>query len=90
LTYSDPGHVSRQYRKASKPNVLIALHQRFSTNPYGLQPWIFDHLELPDEASVLDVGCGPGPLWKENRDRLPERWNIINITKDAGLFIASK
>jgi hypothetical protein len=90
LTYSDSGYVSRQYGNASKLNVRIALHQRFSTNPYGLQPWIFDHLEFSDEASVLDVGCGPGPLWKENRDRISERWNIINITKDTGLFIAGK
>jgi SAM-dependent methyltransferase len=86
LTYSDSGYVSRQYRNASELNVRIALHQRFSTNPYGLQPWIFDHLELPDEASFLDVGCGPGPLWKENRDRLHERWNITLTDASPGMM----
>src|SRR3712207_8112021 len=45
--------LTRQYRDASKLDARIALHQRFSTNPYGLQAWIFDHLKLPDEAGIL-------------------------------------
>jgi SAM-dependent methyltransferase len=85
LRYSDPGYVERQYRDASKLNARIALHERFSTNPYGLQAWIFDHFELPDEASVLDVGCGPAWLWLENSDRLPARWNITLTDASPGM-----
>jgi SAM-dependent methyltransferase len=85
LTYLDSGYVRRQYRDASKLNTRIALHARFSPNPYGLQSWIFDHLELQDKASVLDVGRGPGPLWKENRDRLPERWNVTLTDASPGM-----
>jgi hypothetical protein len=36
VTYSDPEYVTRQYRDASNLEARIALHERFSTNPYGL------------------------------------------------------
>ena len=52
MTYSEREFVARQYRDASKLNARIALHERFSTNPYGLQAWIFDHFELPDDAKA--------------------------------------
>jgi cyclopropane fatty-acyl-phospholipid synthase-like methyltransferase len=88
LTYSDQEFLTRQYRDASKLDARIALHQRFSTNPYGLQAWIFDHLDLPDEAGILDVGCGPGRLWQENHELASH--GTININKDTGMFVARK
>ena len=36
MAYSDPGYVSRQHRDASNLEARIALHERFSTNPYDL------------------------------------------------------
>jgi len=86
LTYSDREFVARQYRDPSKLNARIALHERFSTNPYGLQAWIFDHFELPDDAKVLDVGCGPARLWKKNLSRLPERWDITLTDASPGMI----
>ena len=47
--------------------------------------WIFDGIELPDEASLLEVGCGPGRLWTENLDRLPEGWNITLTDASSGM-----
>jgi len=86
LTYSDPGYVRSQYRDASKLNARIALHKRFSTNAHGLHRWVFDHFDLPEEASILDVGCGPGRLWEENLDRLPERWSITLTDASPGMI----
>jgi len=79
VTYSDPEYVTRQYRDASNLNARIALHERFSTNPYGLPRWILYHFELPGEATILEVGCGPGRLWTENLDLLPKGW-VITLT----------
>ena len=85
MTYSDPEYVGRQYRDASQLNARITLHERFSTNTHGLQLWIFDHFDLPDRARILEVGCGPGPLWKNNLDRLPEGWNITLTDASRGM-----
>ena len=38
----------RQYKDASSLNDRIQLHVRFSTNPYGWMPWVFDQLRLPE------------------------------------------
>jgi 2-polyprenyl-3-methyl-5-hydroxy-6-metoxy-1,4-benzoquinol methylase len=86
LTYSDPGYVTRQYRDASKLNARIALHERFSTNTRGLQHWIFDHFDPPKAANILDVGCGPGRLWEENLDRIPERWSMTLTDASPGMI----
>lgn len=61
-----------QYDTTKNLDARIALHQRFSTNPYGFQRWVFDHLQLADGQSVLEIGCGTRRLWIENEDRVPD------------------
>lgn len=85
MTYQDPEYVKRQYSDASNLNARVALHERFSTNPQGLPRWIFDQFDLPAEASVLEVGCGPGHLWAENLARLPEGWSITLTDISPGM-----
>lgn len=52
-----------QYQDAANLNARIALHQRFGTAKIGWHPWVFDQLDLPPDACVLELGCGPGLLW---------------------------
>ena len=40
---------------------------------------------MPEKASLLDVGCGPGRLWAENLDRLPEGWDITLTDASPGM-----
>ena len=67
---TDEPRTAIQYRDASNLNARIALHERFSTNPRSLPLWIFDQLELPDDARILEIGCGPENLWADNAERL--------------------
>jgi SAM-dependent methyltransferase len=62
----------RQYDTTKNLDARIALHQRFSTNPYPFQRWVFDRLQLIDGQQVLEVGCGTRRLWIENEDRIPD------------------
>jgi ubiquinone/menaquinone biosynthesis C-methylase UbiE len=78
--------VESQYRDASNLNARIALHERFSTNAYGWQRWVFDQLELPPDARVLELGCGTGKLWVENRDRTPEGWDVTLTDASPGML----
>lgn len=75
-----------QYKDASNLNARICVHQRFSTNDYPWQRWVFDRLDLPRRCQVLDVGCGPGDLWTKNADRLPSGWTIVLSDVSLGML----
>ncbi len=58
---NDAQDVQVQYRDDQNLNARIALHARFSTNPYGWQRWVFDILE---RAGLPCSSAGPGAgLW---------------------------
>jgi SAM-dependent methyltransferase len=66
-----------QYKDGTNLNARMRLHARFSTNRYGMFPWILDHMTLPDDARVLEVGTGTAQMWRQNRDRTPRGWRIV-------------
>jgi ubiquinone/menaquinone biosynthesis C-methylase UbiE len=83
---SDPHYVASQYQNADNLNTRIRFHQRFSTNPYGWQRWIFDQLDLPSRCRILELGCGPGDLWFENSDRIPAGWEVVLSDLSPGML----
>ena len=84
---SDQGYLKqKQYNDASKLNARVELHARFSTNAYGWQRWVFDQLQLAPASRVLEIGCGPGRLWLDNRDRIPADWAITLSDFSAGML----
>ena len=79
--------VGEQYRDSSNLSARIRLHRLFSTNGYGWHRWIFDHLtDLPDYARILELGCGRGDVWAENRDRIPSDWEITLSDLSPGMI----
>jgi len=79
-----------QYRDDTNLNARSALHERFSVNPVGLQRWVFDQLDLPARARILEVGCGPGNLWVPNLTRIPEGWQIVLSDFSPGMVQAAR
>ncbi len=89
-SYHDPAYAAQQYRDADNLNARIALHQQCSTNPYGWMRWIFDHFRLSAGETVLEVGCGPGSLWTQNVDRLPDSARITLTDFSPGMVDAAR
>ena len=73
----DPSFVSAQYQTTDPLQARIALHKRFSTNPILWYVWLYDRVPLDGQGRLLEVGCGPGDLWVENQDRLPDGWSFF-------------
>lgn len=79
------GPLAEQYKDASNLDARIALHARFSTARVNWYRWVFDHLELPEGARVLELGCGSGKLWQENAERLPKGWDVTLTDASPGM-----
>jgi SAM-dependent methyltransferase len=47
--------------------------------------WVFEHLDLPEQAHVLELGCGSGSLWQENRERIPPGWKLALSDRSHGM-----
>jgi ubiquinone/menaquinone biosynthesis C-methylase UbiE len=85
-TNDEQDSLREQYRDAGNLNARIRLHQRFSTNPYGWYRWLMDHfVDLPHNARILELGCGPASTWASQTNRIPGGWQVILSDFSAGM-----
>ena len=83
----DPAYLrGEQYRDGVNLSARVELHRRFSTNRTGWFRWVFERLALADQADVLEIGCGTGALWLENRNRIPAGWRVVLSDLSAGML----
>jgi SAM-dependent methyltransferase len=92
LSFSTDPEVLRgdQYRDGSNLSARARLHERFSTNPYPWFRWVFEQLDIPEAARVLEIGCGTGALWAGNLDRLPSGWQVTLSDFSAGMLAEAR
>lgn len=79
-----------QYRDDTNLNARVELHRRFSVNSGSFHRWVFDQLDVPDRARLLEVGCGPGHLWAANRERMPAGWEAFLSDFSYGMITAAR
>ena len=70
------GDLREQYRDSRHFDARVNLHVRFGTNQQPWMAWVFDHFRFPPAARILEIGCGPGALWRENAGRVSPGWRI--------------
>jgi SAM-dependent methyltransferase len=76
--FTDRDHLRNvQYRDSSNLQSRISVHQAYSANPLPWHEWVFSQMDLKEGASVLDLGCGPGDLWVDNRVMIPNTWSLF-------------
>lgn len=90
-SFTDPVYLrEEQYRDDANLRARIDLHKRFSTASQPWHRWVFEQLDLPEDACVLEVGCGPAELWRENRERIPDGWRITLSDFSEGMLDAAR
>lgn len=82
MTISDTQRLREQYRDSGNLGARISLHARFATDPVPWQEWVFARIA---GGRVLEVGCGPGSLWRSNVDRVPDDWRVIATDMSPGM-----
>lgn len=79
-----------QYKDSSNLDARAEIHHRFGTNTYGWFNWFFDRLlKLPEDAKILELGCGPAYLWRECSSRIPAGWTITLSDLSSGMLDAA-
>jgi ubiquinone/menaquinone biosynthesis C-methylase UbiE len=84
-----PQTLADQYKTPVNLEARIRLHERFSTNRGGFG-WQFDQLEIPSEAAILELGCGPAQFWQFNVDRISPGWRITLTDFSAGMVDSAR
>jgi ubiquinone/menaquinone biosynthesis C-methylase UbiE len=74
-----------QYRDSRNLGARAQLHQRYGSNPTGWFRWVMVHMGLGQANSVLECGCGPGWLWRNNLDELPAGCQIMLTDLSPGM-----
>lgn len=66
-------NIIEQYKNAKNLNDRISLHEKYSTNKQGWFNWLFNQIDFSKVNRLLELGCGNGKLWQENRIDLRNR-----------------
>jgi len=91
VSFTDQAYLrEEQYRDDANLRARLELHRRFSTSSQPWHRWVFEQLELPYQAEILEVGCGPGELWLQNLDRIPPGWRLTLADLSPGMLEAAR
>jgi len=84
--YQNPTYLKEtQYKDSSNLDARAELHRRFSTAVFNWHEWAFDQLNIQPNSRILECGCGPGWLWRENLERIPAGCAITLTDLSAGM-----
>lgn len=75
-----------QYRNSTNISARIRLHRLFSSNKQGWFPWIYEQCQITEGMKILELGCGNGRLWIENKAKIPADCEIILSDISEGMI----
>lgn len=78
--------LKNQYQNASNISSRINLHSLYSRNQEGWFPWIYRQCRISEGMRILELGCGDGTLWVQNRSRLPEDISVTLSDISEGML----
>jgi ubiquinone/menaquinone biosynthesis C-methylase UbiE len=88
---TDPDYLKNEaYDDADDLKIRIDIQTRFSTHQTNWFQWLFQHLVLPDAGRILDLGSGPGDLWLNNTNQIPEHFSIVLSDLSLGMLKEAK
>jgi len=77
-TIKSADDLTKQYKDSANLNARSAIYRFSDGKGWGPDAGFTQMLEkIPVNADVLELGCGPGGLWKNRIDRVPQNWRIV-------------
>jgi SAM-dependent methyltransferase len=94
--HQPPSGLQRQYKNSANLSARAAIYRFGVEGGFGLAQAFGLMLEtILADADILEVGCGPGWLWKSNLERVPRSWRILltdltpGMTEEANMALGS-
>lgn len=82
--------LKNQYKNSSNISARINLHSLYSQNKMGWFTWIFEHCKLKSGMKILEIGCGDGTFWAENKGKLPNSIEVVLSDLSDGMLRDAK
>ena len=77
--------IEKQYAGSDNLQKRINIHV-YSTSKVPWFAWVLEGLELKPGMKILELGCGTGALWVQQRESLPENLEILLTDKSEGML----
>jgi len=81
--------VRENYKTDSNLMKRAALHEKYSTNPFGFFNWIMSNYQIKPNSRVLELGAGNGSMWKEHLE-LVHKCEFVMTNFSEGMIEAAK
>ena len=78
--------MKNQYQNASNISSRINLHSLYSQNKQGWFPWVYEQCRIGPHMKILELGCGDGALWTQNRSLLPANISVTLSDLSSGML----
>jgi len=89
--YTDRGYLQgTQYQDESNLEARASIHQSYSIHPQSYEDWLYEHINLPPNGNVLDLGCGPGTMWNQAGKRLQHDIHLIMADFSPGMIFTAR
>lgn len=87
----DPDFLKNQaYDNAFDLNIRTHILTHYRAQAEDWYGWLFEQLRLPENGRILELGCGPGDLWRQNAERLSARWHICLTDLSPGMVTTAQ
>ena len=87
---TNSGVLANQYGTSEKLSTRISIHSKYSTNKQGFGNWIYTHYQFPENASVLELGCGTGDMWKSKGELISRCSRLVLSDFSGGMLDQAK
>ena len=79
-----------QYLNSRNISDRIRLHSLYSQNKEGWFPWLFRMYRPRESMKILELGCGDGSLWSQNKEKLPRNLSLTLSDISQGMLRDAK
>lgn len=81
--------IEKQYAGSDNLQKRINIHA-YSTSKVPWFAWVLEGLELKPGMKILELGCGTGALWIQQRESLPEDLEILLTDSSEGMLESAR